>query len=122
MQDKRYYFHPVGYMFRSKENSRSYMYLLKSLRILFVKLFGSKLDVKHTLSDNCDVIFKAFKQVYPLAFTMNYFAHMMNRNLCKYTCKLNNRGKCVEIKIDLNKISDLAHKEDFLKALDFFSN
>ena len=47
---------------------------------------------------------------------LNCFAHMLVRNLPKYVCKLHTH-KIKEIIGDLNRMGDLAHKEDFEQSL-----
>ena len=51
---------------------------------------------------------------------MNCFVHIVSRNLVKYTCKLNNKGKYADIKKDLVMIDNLAYIEDFFRVLDLF--
>ena len=117
--DKHHHFHPVGYMFCSNEDADSHTIFVQSLVNAYEKLFGSQPDVKCSLNDNCDAIFKAFSTVFPLVFMLNCFAHMIVRNLPKYACELHT-FKIKEITDDLNKMGDLACKQDFERSLQLF--
>ena len=120
VMDKHHHFHPIGYMFGSNEDADSYTYFLEALRNMHVEIFGYDPEPKYSLNDNADAIFKAFKSIFPDAYQMNCFAHMINRNLHKYACKLSNSKKIHEIKKDLNVMADLAFSEDFERAVELF--
>ena len=85
-----------------------------------MKIFGKEPNVCRTLNDNSGTMFKAFKTIFPLAFLMNSFAHVIARNLVKRARKLNDEGNYMRAKHDLIKICDLAFEEDCLRALDLF--
>ena len=101
--DIHHHFHPVGYMLASNEDCNSYVCSLESTRNSRVKIFGNGPNVHHTLNDDSDAMFKAFPTVFPLAFLMNCFAHVIARNLVKHACKLNDKGKYTHAKHDLIK-------------------
>ena len=103
--DIHHHFHPVGYMFPSNEDVHSYVCLLESLRNLYVKLFGNEPNVHYALNDNSDAIFKAFKTVFPLAFLMNCFAHMIHEEEDKHLFIASNI-KCYMRKCRKNKKVD----------------
>ena len=116
---KYHHFHPVGCMLGSNEDADSHATFIQSLANAHEKLSRSQPDAKCALNNNCDAIFEALSAVFPLAFMLNYFVHAIVRNLPKHACTLR-AHKIKDIVEDLNRMGDLARKEDFEWSLQLF--
>ena len=74
-----------------------------------MQLFENELAVKHILNNNCDAILK-YLAWFPSVFVLNYFAHVIIRNLLKYTSKLTSINTMKSIEKELNQLGDLAYE------------
>ena len=117
VSDKHYYFHPIGYMFGSNEDSDSHALFTQSVLDTHVQLFGNKLAIKHTSNSNYDIIFKAFSIVFLSVFILNCFVCIITRNLPKHACKLLSINIMKSIEKELNQLGNLVHKQDFEEGM-----
>jgi hypothetical protein len=120
--DKHHHFHPVGYMFGSNEDADSYAIFLDSLNKAYFKIFGETPHAKCSMNDNADAIFKAVSEVYPESYMQNCYAHLVSRNIQKYTKKLTRSDKLDVIRKQLLRMGSLAYSVDFERAVTLFRN
>ena len=81
--DKHRYFHPTGCLFTNKVDIDAYVYLMSGMSEYVDKLFHMPPDVKDSLNDNDDAIFKGFKLVFPLASPGSFCVHMVAMSMPK---------------------------------------
>ena len=74
------------------------------------------------MNENSDAIFKAVSEVYPEAYMQNCYAHLVSRNLQKYTKKLTRSDKIDIIRKQLIRMASLAYSVDFEYAVTLFWN
>jgi len=117
LNDILHQFHPVAFLFTSKEDEISYDFLIQAVKQQVNYLFRFSFSCNFAVSDNSNEIFNSVLKNFPDCTVVNCYAHMCRNVSKKYKKYLIRKNKMDEIIKDLKEIQTLSCVDDINIAI-----